>query len=96
MQNAAALFAALDRELWVLTAAAGTRRGGLIATAVSQAALSPETPRVLVGIAKQHHTWNLVEQSSAFALHLIGHRQVALYDGSWAEWGLPGDTPVEP
>src|SRR5260221_8221534 len=32
----------------------------------------------------------------AFALHLIGHRQVALYDGSWAEWGLPGDTPVEP
>ena len=32
----------------------------------------------------------------AFALHLIGHREVALYDGSWAEWGLPGDTPVEP
>jgi len=32
----------------------------------------------------------------AFALHLIGHRPVALYDGSWAEWGLPGDTPVEP
>ena len=31
----------------------------------------------------------------AFALHLIGHRPVALYDGSWAEWGLPGDTPVE-
>ncbi|MFZ5789222.1 MAG: 3-mercaptopyruvate sulfurtransferase [Pseudomonadota bacterium] len=31
----------------------------------------------------------------AFALHLIGHRDVAVYDGSWAEWGLPGDTPVE-
>jgi thiosulfate/3-mercaptopyruvate sulfurtransferase len=30
----------------------------------------------------------------AFALHLIGHRDVAVYDGSWAEWGLPGDTPV--
>jgi len=32
----------------------------------------------------------------AFALHLIGHADVALYDGSWAEWGRPDDTPVEP
>ena len=32
----------------------------------------------------------------AFGLHLIGHRDVAVYDGSWAEWGLPGDTPVAP
>lgn len=31
----------------------------------------------------------------AFALHLLGHEEVAVYDGSWAEWGLPGDTPVE-
>jgi thiosulfate/3-mercaptopyruvate sulfurtransferase len=30
----------------------------------------------------------------AFALHLIGHKSVALYDGSWSEWGLPGETPV--
>jgi len=31
----------------------------------------------------------------AFGLHLVGHPAVAVYDGSWAEWGLPGDTPVE-
>jgi thiosulfate/3-mercaptopyruvate sulfurtransferase len=31
----------------------------------------------------------------AFALHLIGHPGVAVYDGSWSEWGLPGDAPVE-
>jgi thiosulfate/3-mercaptopyruvate sulfurtransferase len=31
----------------------------------------------------------------AFGLHLLGHRDVAVYDGSWAEWGLPGKTPVE-
>jgi thiosulfate/3-mercaptopyruvate sulfurtransferase len=31
----------------------------------------------------------------ALGLHLIGHREVAVYDGSWSEWGLPGDTPIE-
>jgi thiosulfate/3-mercaptopyruvate sulfurtransferase len=31
----------------------------------------------------------------AFALHLIGHPAAAVYDGSWSEWGLPGDTPIE-
>ncbi len=32
----------------------------------------------------------------ALGLHLLGHRRTAVYDGSWAEWGLPdGDTPVE-
>jgi thiosulfate/3-mercaptopyruvate sulfurtransferase len=31
----------------------------------------------------------------AFGLHLVGHDDVAVYDGSWAEWGLPGPLPVE-
>jgi thiosulfate/3-mercaptopyruvate sulfurtransferase len=31
----------------------------------------------------------------AFCLHLMGKDDVAIYDGSWAEWGVPGPTPVE-
>ncbi|NIA67192.1 3-mercaptopyruvate sulfurtransferase [Pelagibius litoralis] len=31
----------------------------------------------------------------ALALHRLGHRDTAVYDGSWSEWGRPGDTPVE-
>lgn len=29
----------------------------------------------------------------AFALHLLGKEDVALYDGSWSEWGSDADTP---
>ena len=31
---------------------------------------------------------------AAYALHLAGHEQVSVYDGSWAEWGNLDDTPV--
>jgi len=29
-------------------------------------------------------------------LYLIGRKDVAVYDGSWSEWGSREDTPVEP
>ena len=31
----------------------------------------------------------------ALALYLLGHKDVAVYDGSWSEWGSRTDTPVE-
>ncbi|MBL4740501.1 MAG: 3-mercaptopyruvate sulfurtransferase [Sneathiella sp.] len=30
----------------------------------------------------------------AFGLHMIGHRRVSVYDGSWTEWGLDPDMPI--
>ena len=30
----------------------------------------------------------------AFALHLLGHEDCAVYDGSWAEWGDAKDVPI--
>jgi len=32
----------------------------------------------------------------ALGLDLLGHRDVAVYDGSWTEWGGREDTPIEP
>ena len=74
----AEVFARLDPALWVVTASASGRRGGLLATFVSQASIVAEMPRVVVGLAKQHHTWELVEGSAAFALHLLGEEQTEL------------------
>lgn len=70
------LFDHLDPPLWVVTAADGTRRGGLVATFVAQASIVPEMPRVLVGLSRGHHTWGLVEASDAFALHLLDEAHV--------------------
>jgi len=75
---ASTLFARLDRELWLVTARAGPRRGGLIATFVSQASIVPGLPRMLLGVAKTHHTWDIIEASGAFALHLVGEDQLDL------------------
>src|SRR5207248_2988717 len=45
-------------------------------TFVGQASIVPEQPRMIVGLAQQHHTWELVEASGAFVLHLLGEDQV--------------------
>jgi flavin reductase (DIM6/NTAB) family NADH-FMN oxidoreductase RutF len=61
----------LDPALWVLTAAHGANKGGLVATFVANASLVPDLPRVIVGIARQHYTRTLIEASHCFALHLF-------------------------
>ncbi len=77
-QAANKVFGLIDRELWLLTSRSGEQRGGLICTFVSKAGIVPEMPRMAVGLAKQHHTCGLVEQSQQFALHLLWPDQADL------------------
>jgi flavin reductase (DIM6/NTAB) family NADH-FMN oxidoreductase RutF len=70
------VFARLDPAIWLVTAASGPRRGGLIATFVNQASIVPSLPRVVIGVARQHHTWELIKESGAFGLHLLGEDHV--------------------
>lgn len=88
---ASALFAWLDREVWLVTAQAEGQRSGLIATYVSQVSIIPDLPRVLIAIAERHCTGKLIRKSNAFALHLLGESQI-----SWIpRFGLQSGESVD-
>ncbi len=72
------VFDLYDPPLWLVTAAHGGRRGGLIATFAVRASIVAVMPRMVLGIAKQHHTWGLIEGSGGFALHLLGRDRLDL------------------
>lgn len=66
-----AVFHLYDPPLWLVTARDDERRGGCIATFVVRASIVPELPRMVIGIARHHFTWRLIESANAFALHLL-------------------------
>ena len=68
----------IDREVWIVTATADERRGGLCATWVSVASLAPERPVMLIGIAPNHATAELIDCSGVFGLHLLLPEQTEL------------------
>jgi flavin reductase (DIM6/NTAB) family NADH-FMN oxidoreductase RutF len=78
LSNPSALFELTDPELWLVTARHGTARGGLIATFACRASIVETLPRVLLGLSKQHHTWQLVQASGRFTLHLLYPEQLDL------------------
>lgn len=61
----------VDREIWVVTASAGSTCGGLVATWVSQVSLAAETPVMLIGLAPNHFTSELIDKSQHFGLHMF-------------------------
>ncbi|MCA9105946.1 MAG: flavin reductase family protein [Planctomycetales bacterium] len=69
------LFRRVNREVWVVTAAHEGHQSGLLATWVSQASIDPIRPYVLVGIAPNHFTGELLSASGGFVVHLPSRDQ---------------------
>jgi len=70
-----AVYQLYDPPLWLVTAAAssapGSQRAGCIATFVARASIVRNMPRMVAGIARQHHTWRMIEASGCFAVYLL-------------------------
>ena len=75
-QSTASLLRLINRENWVVMAAAGPDRGGLVGTWVSVTSLDQERLVIPAGIAPNHHTCDRIDRSGAFALHLVIAGQV--------------------
>lgn len=85
------IFRQIDREVWIVTAEAGGRRGGLVATWVSQSSIDPQRPMLVAAIAPSHYTHDLIERSGALVAHLITAEQVKL---AW-QFGLKSGRNVD-
>lgn len=81
----------VDREIWLITSAAGGRRSGLTATWVSQVSLDRERPVLLAGLSPRNFTTELVQQCGFFAAHLVQHELVPLAYRLAASSGRDGD-----
>jgi flavin reductase (DIM6/NTAB) family NADH-FMN oxidoreductase RutF len=56
----------------------GANGAGSLPPYVSSASIVAERPRVVVGLARHHHSWRLVEQAQSFVLHLLDETQLDL------------------
>src|SRR4051812_18349024 len=63
ISSASAALRLVDREVWIVTAAVGERRGGLVATWVAQASLDDTRPVMAIALATNHYTAELVAES---------------------------------
>ena len=68
-------FRLLDRPIWIITSSFEGNRGGLVATFVNQSSLDPARPVINMGLAPNHYTTELIEQSGRFTAHLLEKHQ---------------------
>ncbi|HEX4146251.1 MAG TPA: flavin reductase family protein [Pirellulales bacterium] len=85
------MFELIDRAVWVVTAAAGGARSGLLATWVMQSSLDPSVPKVTLSLNRQNFTTELIEKSGGFGLHLLRPDQTDLAWGFGLRSGRDND-----
>lgn len=72
----AAMVAAGDYPMFVVTAAGGGEVSGCLAGFVTQCSIHP--PRYLVCLSKENHTFPVAARATGLGLHLLGRDQHAL------------------
>jgi flavin reductase (DIM6/NTAB) family NADH-FMN oxidoreductase RutF len=85
----------VDRAVWVVTAAAGGARSGLLATWVMQSSLDPATPKLSLSLNSQNFTTQLIGQSGFLGLHLLRPDQTDLAWGFGLRSGRETDKFAE-
>jgi thiosulfate/3-mercaptopyruvate sulfurtransferase len=65
------------------------KRGDMLAQAFAEAGVDLTQPMITTCGS------GVTAAAVLFAAQLIGKKDVALYDGSWSEWGMDTDTPKE-
>ena len=91
LSEIAATLKLVERPVWIVTAADGPRRGGLVATFVMQTSIDSAAPVVLAGIAPNHYTRELIDGGSAFGLHLVTEAHLDLVWRFTLQSGRDGD-----
>jgi flavin reductase (DIM6/NTAB) family NADH-FMN oxidoreductase RutF len=91
LEHVESLLRLVDREIWLVTAAADGQRSGLTATWVSQVSIDRDRPVLLAGLSPRNFTTELVLKSGLFAAHLVTHEQVNLAYRLAASSGRAGD-----
>ncbi|MEC9092209.1 MAG: flavin reductase family protein [Planctomycetota bacterium] len=71
----ATLFKELNQAIWIVTTSTADHQSGLTATWVHQASIDSKNPSVLIGLAPNHFTCELLLQSGFSIIHMLKTHQ---------------------